>query len=298
MTAIYLTEPQSYLEADLRDFAIVYNDRIQSRHSIDTTQQIIAFEGCTLGRSAIAAIYRYRIRLSFIRDNGHITAQITPQETPFYTVLQQERNSDRNFRIAFIHSLLRGRWYNATKVLQSLGYSGIRECLEQQLEVLPGLNSWLALQTWQVQVFQRYQKALRSVLVSVKDFEPTLELAYALLSRELYVLLLSSGCCAEVGTLHLHCQNHLPLPCDLMEPFRPVVEAWVFKKAPKFSDRGGLSQSHRATFVQNWESLMATQIFHAYAGQVSLRSALAWQVEEYVRAITETLEYRPFLLKS
>ncbi|WAK74575.1 CRISPR-associated endonuclease Cas1 [Arthrospira sp. PCC 9108] len=82
MTAIYLTEPQSYLEADLRDFAIVYNDRIQSRHSIDTTQQIIAFEGCTLGRSAIAAIYRYRIRLSFIGDNGHITAQITPRKHP------------------------------------------------------------------------------------------------------------------------------------------------------------------------------------------------------------------------
>ncbi|MDL5054160.1 CRISPR-associated endonuclease Cas1 [Oscillatoria laete-virens NRMC-F 0139] len=290
MTVIYLTEPKSYLEADGRDFAIVYNEQIQSRYSIYHTQQIVAFEGCTLGRSAVNIICRYRIPFSFIGDNGRIAAHITPQETPFYTALQQERNGDRNFRIPFIQSLLRGRWCNAIKVLQNLEYSAIAECLEQPLNRLPGLNNWFALQRWQTEVNRRYHDALRSVLVSVESLESALELAYTLLSRELYVLLFASGCCAEVGTLHHHCQNHLPLPCDLMEQFRPVVELWVLGNAFNLSDR--------AAFVENWESFMITEFLHPYAGQMSLREVLAWQVDEYIRAITTTAEYRPFLLKS
>lgn len=289
MTTIYLTQPDSYLEADSRDFALIEQDRIQSRHAICETEQVIIFEGGILSRNALRAIRRYNIPLGFIGDNGRLSAQITPKETLLYATLQQKRHRDSDFCLALIHSFLRGRGYNTLQVLRSRGNQGVTERIEELLDILPALNHLSSLQAWHRQVTNLYYEALDSLRASVQPFESTVELAYALLSRELYGLLRSSGCAAEFGTLHRHCQNHLPLPCDLMEQFRPLIEAWIVEK--------NITSSQPTAFVARWQLLMNSPIFHPYAGQISWREALRWQVNEYVQAITETLEYRPFLLK-
>ncbi|MBP0016057.1 MAG: CRISPR-associated endonuclease Cas1 [Cyanobacteria bacterium SBLK] len=118
MNVLYLVEPGSHLEADRRDFAIIIstslnnpqNDAIAHRQPIRETQQIVIFAGCTVGRTASRAIDRYRIPFSFIGDKGSITAHNHLHETPVYAPLQQERNRDREFCLAFAQSLLRGRW--------------------------------------------------------------------------------------------------------------------------------------------------------------------------------------------
>lgn len=288
MRAIYLTEPKSYLEADGREFVAICGGRIRYRHPVRQVRQIVAFDGCTLTRTAVRAVCRYRVPLSFIGDGGRIVAHLAPRDTAIYETAQRERNGDRQFCATFIAALLRGRWFNAVAFLRTLGDTAIAADLERRLDDLAGLTDPPTLRTWQAETLRGYRRALRALPGTPEQFGATLELACALLSRELYALLLSSGCHPEVGTLHRRCQNHLPLPCDLMEQFRPAVERWAFDGKVGFRDR--------VAFVRSWECFMAAEVLHPHAGPSSLRDALSWQVDEYVRAITETAEYRPFLL--
>lgn len=297
MTVIYLTEPESYLEADSREFAIVAGEQIQSRHPIRDTGKIVVFEGCSVGRSARAAICRYQIPVFFIGDKGNIGAYFIPQKPLLYATLQRERNRDRNFCLSFIQSLLRGRWLNGIQVLQNMGYDAVGDCLERPLEILPGLNDTRSIKTWHWQVSHRYRLALNSMVVSMEIFEESVQLAHHFLSHELQVLLLASGCSSEVGTLHHHCYNHLPLPCDLMEQFRPIVEAWIAEFLPNLEVCEAVKKLHHQAFIEQWEQFINRRIFHDYAGWVDFREVLSWQVDEYVRAITEAVEYRPFLLR-
>ncbi|TVU54219.1 MAG: CRISPR-associated protein Cas1 [Arthrospira sp. PLM2.Bin9] len=298
MTVIYLTEPESYLEADAREFVMIIQDQIQSRYPIHDTQQIVVFEGCTVGRSGTAAICRYHIPLFFVGDNGHISAHFTSAKQPIYTALQHQRNCQHNFCISLVQSLLRGRWLNGIKVLQNLGDCGGEGYLEKFLDILPSLNDTQSIQTWHWQISRRYRRTLNSILVSAENFATYWQLADCLLAHELQVLLLASGCSVEIGTLHHHCYNHLPLPCDLMEQFRPIVDAWIVEITQNLGVDEAMKKLHLTVFINHWEEFLNRQIFHPYAGWVSFRNVLSWQVDEYVRTITEAVEYRPFLLKS
>jgi len=244
-----------------------------------------------------AAICRHQIPVFFIGDKGGISAHFIPQKRLVYAALQHKRNRDRNFCISFIQSLLRGRWWNGIKVLQNLGYAAVGESLEQPVEMLSSLNDMDSIQIWHWQVSRRYRFALNSIFCSIKNVEESWQLAYHLLAHEFHVMLLASGCCVEAGTLHHHCYNHLPLPCDLMEPFRPIVEAWILETVLIDWEDKALNPSNPTAFVSAWEGFLNRQFFHPHAGWVGFRQVLSLQVDEYVRAITEAIEYRPFLLK-
>ncbi|NEO26068.1 MAG: CRISPR-associated endonuclease Cas1 [Kamptonema sp. SIO4C4] len=274
MSILYLTQPNSFLTTDGREFAVVQEDCILSRVPLEQIQQVVAFEGGEFSKLAVRTAQRYGIPLIFIADHGRTIARFEPPTEALYLAQQYQFSHQPEFYLPLAQSLLRGRWHNGVTILLQLYARHTSDALHQaiaqlkaDLETLPGLSSLAAVRVWAQRVTQFYRNSWRFFCAQQGAVNWSIEegysMAYALLSQELYALLREAGCSPHVGTLHPDCQNHLPLPCDLMEQFRPLVERWVWQN---------WSPVHSGCSLDQWEGFLQHSVTHPYGEVMSLRS--------------------------
>ncbi|MCW6038250.1 CRISPR-associated endonuclease Cas1 [Spirulina subsalsa FACHB-351] len=295
---LYLTQPGSFLTTDGRDFAIVQQDQILTRVPIANIQQIVAFTGCDFSKLVVPTAQRYEIPLIFLADHGKMISRLEPPEKAVYLAQQYQSLHQPDFGLQLAQSLLWGRWQNGITLLShwyrrytsDVLYRAITQ-LKESLDTLPTLSHLSAVKVWAQSITPLYRTSWQFLFCQWGAFNLKLDegysLAAALLSQELYALLRQAGCSPHVGTLHPDCQNHLPLPCDLMEQFRPLLDQWVGQNSRLL---------HPHCSLTAWEEFLQTPYTHPYGGVMTLRDCFAWQVREYVTALTEGTAYRPFLL--
>lgn len=290
---LYLMPPQ-FLTTDGREFAIVEQDQIVSRVPLGEIQQVVAFAGCDFSPLAVRTAKRYDIPLIFLADHGETISRLEPPEKAIYFAQQCRCLNDPDFCLQLAQALLRGRLHNEIAVLSQGGDAhDPQPAIAQRqagLETLPTLPDLTAVRAWARSIptvdrtpWQFLGSQWRAFNLQLAQGD---RLATALLSQELYALLRQAGCSPHLGTLHPDCQNHLPLPCDLMEQFRPLLTPWVWQHSTPIHPYCSLAQ---------WQQFLQTFYSHPYGGVMTLRDCLAWQVEEYVMALTEGTAYRPFL---
>jgi len=297
MSTLYFTQPYSFLTADTREFAVVEDDRVLKRIPITEVEQIVVFQDCNLSKLAVRIAYRWQIPLIYIGDRGRTMARVEPEDNPLYLTQQRESLREPEFCFQLAQSLLQGRCHNGIAILLEAYAHHTHQILEkaisklqQYLDALPTLTHLAQVKALVEAIAPIYRLAwhvLGCEQGMTFNGEPSYDLAYALLSQEFYRLLRQTGCSPHLGTLHPHCQNHLPLPCDLMEPFRPLVERWVLQVGNSLDDLASIEQ---------WPGFLQMAVTHPYGGTMSLQECLRWQVDEYVVAITQGTAYRPFLL--
>jgi CRISPR-associated endonuclease Cas1 len=137
-----------------------------------------------------------------------------------------------------------------------------------------------------------------------------LSFGYTLLFQHLFSLVQLTGLHTHFGNLHTCRENHPALVLDLMEEFRAqIVDSLVVYLVNKniFSpdnftnpDEQGavyLQQDSLKKFLKYWEEKLSLELTHPQTQrQVSLRSCLELQVQEYISCLMKKRErYQPMI---
>lgn len=98
---------------------------------------------------------------------------------------------------------------------------------------------------------------------------------------------LTSGLDPTIGLLHRLRRNRPSLVCDLIEPFRCVVELTVIRHLDEMHDKKAMAARFAAMLEQKWRFRN---------GQFRLRSIIRLSIESFVQAIQTRQPFHPFCL--
>jgi len=312
MTAIYLTQPGSLLDAKRGVFELWHDDRRQRRIPAKLTSQILVFEDSQLSKTAIALAISFRLPVLFLdRHHRHLgRLHLNPNSGSQHRSRPGTPDPDdrRDLAERLVSAILNSR----QSLLNTLDgaicptVELTRGTIARILDELP-TASGDRLREHLTGVDRLYYPALRQWLrlsagTVLAPIDPWFYLAHSLLEQVTYGFVLDAGVNPYESILHCDTGDNLPLVRDLMLEWTvTLVDLLVLRFCMDeflFSGNGNGSHSPlsrlRDRFVQQWETQLASE---AIAG-TSYRQCLFAQVRRYREALWGDRLYSPVLLRS
>ncbi|OKH31345.1 CRISPR-associated endonuclease Cas1 [[Phormidium ambiguum] IAM M-71] len=331
MTAIFITQPGSYLKAKYHYFQVFQQNKLCLQIHSSQVSQITLFDNCRLQSQAASLAESLAIPVLFLDNQGNYLGrlQLESQHSAKYFQQQIKRTQNLNFTKTIAESIVRAYLHNCCVVLFHLTANHstpkveiAMEMLDLLIDDLPMADSIHALREYSTTGASLYYQSITELLAKAFNFQCTcrphfdsiksvLRLGNALLNQTIYGFVQSAGLNPNFGSLHLYCQDELSLIEDFALEFRPfLVDELVATLAisqiltpDDFTQptKQGVISLHPAAlkkFINHWQAKLQTEVTHLYAEKLSYRCCLEWQVREYIAYLLGDTEfYRPMLLK-
>ncbi|MCL1474273.1 CRISPR-associated endonuclease Cas1 [Argonema antarcticum] len=331
MTAIYMTEPGTCLKVKHHYFQVFHQNKLCLQVHSSQVSKITLFGNCHLQPNAASLAQSLAIPVLFLDNQGNYLGrlQLESLHPAKYFPQQIKRAQNPNFPKTIAESIVRAYLHNCGIVLLRLSANHstpkaeiAMEMLDLLIDDLPMADSIHALREYSTTAASLYYQAITELLAKAFNFQCTcrphshsinsvLRLGNALLNHTIYGFVQSAGLNPNFGNLHFYCQDELSLIEDFAVEFRPfLVDELVANLAisqiltpddftrPSQQDAISLYPATLKKFIKHWEEKLQTEVTHLYAGKLSYRRCLAWQVQEYIAYLLGDVEfYRPMLLK-
>ena len=298
---------------------------------MNQVKNIILFGYCHLSDGAVQAALFHNIPITYYSPQGyylgHLQSEIQAKIAYLTQQVKQAENSD--FVNTQAHAIVRAKVHNSRILLMRLQRRHPNEIAKTAVinlkKIINSLNSAESLESlrgYEGKAANIYFQGLSSLFQGNFSFTkrtmrpPTdpinslLSFGYTLLFQHLFSLVQLTGLHTHFGNLHTCRENHPALVLDLMEEFRAqIVDSLVVYLVNKniFSpdnftnpDEQGavyLQQDSLKKFLKYWEEKLSLELTHPQTQrQVSLRSCLELQVQEYISCLMKKRErYQPMI---
>ena len=331
MSTLYIVEQGSSLKVQHQQFQIFQQQQQLFKVPVNQVKNIILFGYCHLSDGAVQAALFHNIPITYYSPQGyylgHLQSEIQAKITYLTQQVKQAENSD--FVNTQANAIVRAKVHNSRILLMRLQRRHPNEIAKTAVinlkKIINSLNraeSLESLRGYEGKAANIYFQGLSSLFQGNFSFTkrtmrpPTdpinslLSFGYTLLFQHLFSLVQLTGLHTHFGNLHTCGENHPALVLDLMEEFRAqIVDSLVVYLVNKniFSpdnftnpDEQGavyLQQDSLKKFLKYWEEKLSLELTHPQTQrQVSLRSCLELQVQEYISCLMKKRErYQPMI---
>lgn len=264
----------------------------------DVAAILVTSPSCTLRSHLLAEVAERRIPL-ILCQNFRPTAILLPVQRATDTLLTRAQiESTSRLRDALWIKTLDAKCANQLALAQSLAPHATATL--DQIRVLcaqptPSKEGPCAHLYWDLCAQALHVEAFARTPAENDGLNALLNYAYALLLTQTLQTLLASGLDPLYGIGHATRERATPLAYDLMEPFRPLLDAWCFKwfEAQRSADRPLAVSPAYKTFLRQ---CLAGQ----HTGTLPLRDLIALSTKSLRQAFLDksARPYTPWLWKT
>ncbi len=333
MTALYVTDPGSCLQAQNQQFLVLAPQQLHYQVSAKRVDQILMFGKCDISHGAANLALTHEIPVSYLCAKGRYFGRLDSAGAtkPKYLAQQIKCSRQLEFTRTTAESMIRATLHNCYTLLVQLNPCQTTAEVQNALQVmallmehLPLASSHAELQDCANKAANLYFKALGALLPKAFGFSKRikrqatdpinslLNLGYILLSQTVYAGVQAGGLEAHLGNWHADRDCCPALVADLMAEFGALLvdslvadlvisEALTPEDFMEPDEAGGIYLYPYALkmFLKYWEEKLQTTVIHlATRSHVSYRQCLGLQVQEYAACLMEKERfYRPMLWK-
>lgn len=196
---------------------------------------VLATTQITFTCIAINELVKNKIKIIFCDEKHNPLCEITPYYGAHNTSkkLQNQINWDNSFKNAVIKEILKQKILNQASVLKkhnkteeyNMLYNYACEIVDGDATNREGHSAKVYFNALFGMGFTRLSdNAINSAL----DYGYTILLSY--INREVVL----NGCVTQIGIKHCNEFNEFNLSCDIIEPFRPIIDDYILTHTPPF----------------------------------------------------------------
>ncbi|CAA6820394.1 MAG: CRISPR-associated protein Cas1 [uncultured Thiotrichaceae bacterium] len=314
MSTLYIDRKDTQLSIEGKTLVCYIKTERQRPVPLALLERVVLASNVQLSSQVIGKLAAQGIALSLInmrQPQNRATLISTSSKNPAIRQLQYQATTDSNVKAEIARQLIQGKIQNHARFLDHLSIEfpahrhplqkasrALNKALQQLSEKKTTVDSLRGIEGNAARhVFQAYTHIFPASLhfTGRKRRPPpdpvnaTLSLAYTLLHNRAIQLIYAAGLDPMLGFLHENQYSRDSLAADLIEPWRPHIDRWVWEwfnerylREDHFSEKNGgclLGKRGRAKFYAAFETRMKP-----------LQRAMRWQILALKKGLLEYYE--------
>lgn len=203
----------------------------------------------TISVPLITKLIQYQVHLITTDEKHMPVAELLPLNTHYkcYKVVKQQIAMDENRKGTLWQKIIRAKIRNQAIVMENTGADEIAVTrmfeLSDDIEKHDSSNR----EGIAAKMFFRDLYGAEFIRLSDDKINAALNYGYAIIRSSVAKALVSYGFSCVIGIHHISETNGFNLADDFMEPFRPIVDQWVYRNTPALEE--GLSRENKSQLV-------------------------------------------------
>ena len=218
------------------NFMLVQGEELKMVHLSEINTIIVESNLVQISAYLLNQIAKNKIKLIICDERHNPTAEMVPYYANFNTskkVIQQAKWSDEAKQVAWTNIII-NKIKNQAKLLEKLGNERYKMLLEYMQDV--ELDDVTNREGHSAKVYFNSLFGLDFTRDKICDINMALDYGYTILLSAFNRVISSLGYINQLGIKHKNEYNFFNLGCDLMEPFRVLVDAFVYDNKERMFD--------------------------------------------------------------
>lgn len=218
------------------NFMLVQGEELKMVHLSEINTIIVESNLVQISAYLLNQIAKNKIKLIVCDERHNPTAEMVPYYANFNTskkVIQQAKWSDEAKQVAWTNIII-NKIKNQAKLLEKVGNERYKMLLEYMQDV--ELDDVTNREGHSAKVYFNSLFGLNFTRDKICDINMALDYGYTILLSAFNRVISSLGYINQLGIKHKNEYNFFNLGCDLMEPFRVLVDAFVYDNKERMFD--------------------------------------------------------------
>lgn len=218
------------------NYMIIKNDKLEMIHLSEINTLIIDTTMVSITSYLLCELVNRKIKVIFCDEQRNPISELVPYYGAHNTskkVLQQIKFNEEIKDLVW-KEIVKFKIINQSKILQNNINRGVDKLLSYVEEVKPGDITNREGHAAKVYFNFLFGKSFTRDLIIDTNF--ALNYGYSILLSTFNKEIVSKGYITQLGINHKNEFNYFNLSCDLMEPFRPLIDNIAFKNKGKYFD--------------------------------------------------------------
>ena len=218
------------------NFMLVQGEELKMVHLSEINTIIVESNLVQISAYLLNQIAKNKIKLIVCDERHNPTAEMVPYYANFNTskkVIQQAKWSDEAKQVAWTNIII-NKIKNQAKLLEKVGNERYKMLLEYMQDV--ELDDVTNREGHSAKVYFNSLFGLDFTRDKICDINMALDYGYTILLSAFNRVISSLGYINQLGIKHKNEYNFFNLGCDLMEPFRVLVDAFVYDNKERMFD--------------------------------------------------------------
>lgn len=218
------------------NFMLVQGEELKMVHLSEINTIIVESNLVQISAYLLNQIAKNKIKLIVCDERHNPTAEMVPYYVNFNTskkVIQQAKWSDEAKQVAWTNIII-NKIKNQAKLLEKVGNERYKMLLEYMQDV--ELDDVTNREGHSAKVYFNSLFGLDFTRDKICDINMALDYGYTILLSAFNRVISSLGYINQLGIKHKNEYNFFNLGCDLMEPFRVLVDAFVYDNKERMFD--------------------------------------------------------------
>ena len=218
------------------NYMIIKNDKLEMIHLSEINTLVIDTTTVSITSYLLCELVNRKIKVIFCDEKRNPISELVPYYGAHNTskkILQQIKFKEETKNLVW-SEIVKFKIINQAKILQNNKNRGVDKLLSYVEEVKPGDITNREGHAAKVYFNLLFGNTFSRDLVIDTNF--ALNYGYSILLSTFNKEIVSKGYLTQLGINHKNEFNFFNLSCDLMEPFRPLVDDVVYKNKDKYFD--------------------------------------------------------------
>lgn len=218
------------------NYMIIKNDKLEMIHLSEINTLVIDTTTVSITSYLLCELVNRKIKVIFCDEKRNPISELVPYYGAHNTskkILQQIKFKEETKNLVW-SEIVKFKIINQAKILQNNKNRGLDKLLSYVEEVKPGDITNREGHAAKVYFNLLFGNTFSRDLVIDTNF--ALNYGYSILLSTFNKEIVSKGYLTQLGINHKNEFNFFNLSCDLMEPFRPLVDDVVYKNKDKYFD--------------------------------------------------------------
>lgn len=211
------------------DYLIIRSENLQMIHLSEINLIIIENGMVSITSYLINELINNKIKLIFCDEKHNPAGEIMPYYTSFNTskkILKQTKWENEKKDIVW-QQIIKNKIHNQAMVLKKLEIEDYEKILEFEKQVLPGDKT--NREGHAAKVYFNLLFGKKFIRGEGNNINGSLDYGYSIILSTMNKEIVSKGYITQLGINHKSEFNQFNLACDLMEPFRPLIDKIVYE---------------------------------------------------------------------
>lgn len=211
------------------DYLIIRSENLQMIHLSEINIIIIENGMVSITSYLINELINNKIKLVFCDEKHNPSGELMPYYGSFNTskkILKQTKWKEKRKDLVW-QQIVKNKIHNQAMILKELKIENYEKLLEYEMQVLPGDKT--NREGHAAKVYFNLLFGREFIRGESDNINSSLDYGYAIILSTMNKEIVSKGYITQLGINHKSEFNQFNLACDLMEPFRPLVDKIVYE---------------------------------------------------------------------
>ena len=210
------------------DYLVIRSENLQMIHLSEINIIIIENGMVSITSYLINELINYKVKLIFCDEMHNPAGEIVPYYSSFNTSkkIKNQINWKVDKKNLVWQQIIKYKIYNQAMLLKKLNITGYEKLLEYEKKVEKGDKT--NREGHAAKVYFNLLFGKEFIRGASDDINTSLNYGYSIILSTINKEIVSKGYITQIGINHKSEFNQFNLTCDLMEPFRPLIDEIVY----------------------------------------------------------------------